>query len=312
MKMELRSGWTRWGAAAMASGTMICVLLLIAQSSSAVDEPPKPKITSGPAISGLAEVGLALTATATWSGSPPPDATWKWQRCGRSCSEIGSGASPTYVVSASDIGKRIRVELTVTNKRGDDSKRSDPTAIVPALVPEPTATPSPEPTPAPTSSPSPTRTPMPTGTTRFDDDETVTAGPLPQTGDAPRGTIGGLPMLKPFPIVRIKGVLTPRGARVTLLTVRAPRGARLTLACRGRDCPRRRLDSRFASRRFGLRRLRRFERKFRAGTRLRFAITKPGYIGKRSTILIRRHAAPWRRDQCLGSPAGKPIPCGAS
>ena len=37
-------------------------------------------------------------------------------------------------------------------------------------------------------------------------------------------------MLKPFPIVRIKGVLTARGARVTLLTVRAPRGARLALS----------------------------------------------------------------------------------
>jgi hypothetical protein len=314
MKMDLRSGWTRWGVAATAAAAVICVLLLVAQSSRAGEDPPKPKITSGPAISGVPQVGLALTASGTWTGSPPPDVTWKWLRCGKSCSEIRSAASATYVVSASDIGKGIRVQLTVRNKRGSDSKRSDATATVPPLAPEPTATPTPEPRPTPeptpTSSPSPTRTPAPTGGAKFDDESA--AGPLPPTGDAPQGTTRGLPMLKPFPIVRIKGVLTARGARVTLLTVRAPRGARLALACRGRDCPARRMKSRFGTRRFGLRRLHRFERPFRAGTRLRFAITKPGYIGKRSTILIRRHAAPWRRDQCLGSPAGKPMPCGAS
>jgi hypothetical protein len=315
MKMDLRSGMTRLGAAAAAGVAMVCVLLLIAQSSRAGEDPPKPKITSGPAISGVAEVGLALTASGTWTGSPPPDVTWKWLRCGKSCSEIRSAASTTYVVSASDIGKGIRVQLTVRNKRGSDSKRSDATTTVPPLAPAPTATPEPRPEPrpepTPTSSPSPTRTPAPTGTAKFDDDEAA-AGPLPQSDDAPQGTTRGLPMLKPFPIVRIKGALTARGARVTLLTVRAPRGARLTLTCRGRDCPARRVKSRFGARRFGLRRLHRFERQFRAGTRLRFAITKPGYIGKRSTILIRRHAAPWRRDQCLASTAGKPMPCGTS
>ena len=137
MKMDLRSGSTRWGAAVIAGAAMICVLLLIAQSSRAGEDPPKPKITSGPAISGEAQVGLALTATGTWTGSPPPEVTWRWLRCGKSCSEIRSAASATYVVSASDVGKGIRVQLTVRNKRGSDTKRSDATTTVPPLAPEP-------------------------------------------------------------------------------------------------------------------------------------------------------------------------------
>ena len=39
-------------------------------------------------------------------------------------------------------------------------------------------------------------------------------------------------MLRPFPVVRIKGVLTAQGARVTLLSVRAPRRSSVTVTCR--------------------------------------------------------------------------------
>jgi hypothetical protein len=48
-----------------------------------------------------------------------------------------------------------------------------------------------------------------------------------------------------------------------------------------------------------LTRLWRFERALRAGTRLEVRVTKPGYIGKWTKIVIRRGAAPRRSDRCL-------------
>ena len=44
--------------------------------------------------------------------------------------------------------------------------------------------------------------------------------------------------MSPRPVVRIRGWVTPRGVRVTALTVRAPSGARIAVRCRGASCPR--------------------------------------------------------------------------
>jgi hypothetical protein len=114
-------------------------------------------------------------------------------------------------------------------------------------------------------------------------------------------------MLDPFPIVRIRGVLTATGARVTLLSVRAPRGARITVVCRGRGCPVRRLVPAP-----GAGRLRPFERDLRAGTRLELTVSKHGYIGKFTVIVIRRNASPWRSDRCLEPGAKRAVRCAAT
>src|SRR5690348_15636298 len=75
-----------------------------------------PKITSGPSIAGTPEVGALLTATATWSGDPTPDAMWRWQRCAAvadTCSTIGGATTAAYRPTAADVGDRLRVRLTV-------------------------------------------------------------------------------------------------------------------------------------------------------------------------------------------------------
>jgi len=64
--------------------------------------------------------------------------------------------------------------------------------------------------------------------------------------------------------------------------------------------------------RAGVRRLRPFERELRAGTRLEISVTKPGYIGKFTVIVIRRNAAPWRSDRCLEPGAKRAVRCAAS
>ena len=111
-------------------------------------------------------------------------------------------------------------------------------------------------------------------------------------------------LLRPFPIVRIKGGLTRTGARVTLLTVRAPRGARIAIRCRGRSCPVPRL-----ARTATLTRFRTLERNLAAGTRIDVTVTRPDRIGKWTTIHIARGAPPTRRDRCVLPGARSPVPC---
>jgi hypothetical protein len=56
-------------------------------------------------------------------------------------------------------------------------------------------------------------------------------------------------------------------------------------------------------------RLRRFERALRAGTRLEIVVTKRGYIGKWTTIVIRRGAPPRRSDRCVYPGARRAAAC---
>src|SRR5205809_715140 len=72
-----------------------------------------PAEVSPPTVSGNAAVGQQLAAsTGTWSGTQPISYTFAWQTCNAgitSCSGTGKKGS-TYVVAASDAGKRLRVK----------------------------------------------------------------------------------------------------------------------------------------------------------------------------------------------------------
>jgi hypothetical protein len=105
-----------------------------------------------------------------------------------------------------------------------------------------------------------------------------------------------LPLLSPFPIVRMSGRIHSSGVSISLLSVRGPRGARITVICRGpgKSCPRRRTTTTTK----GATRLRSFERRLRAGTVLRIFVTKAGFVGKYTRFTIRRGKAPQRTDAC--------------
>jgi len=75
-------------------------------------------------------------------------------------------------------------------------------------------------------------------------------------------------MLKPFPVIRIRGRLSATGARVTALTVRAPPHVNIVVTCGGPGCPTHRW-SRTAMRTH----LTRFERDPPGGLWLRVKIT---------------------------------------
>jgi hypothetical protein len=105
-------------------------------------------------------------------------------------------------------------------------------------------------------------------------------------------------LMSPYPVVRLAGRLTERGARIRVLSVsRAPNCAVVEVSCRGRSCPRRRRVSRFTGR--GALRLRPFERRLAAGTVLTVRISKGPSIGKYTEFRIRRGRSPRRTDRCL-------------
>jgi hypothetical protein len=287
---------------------------------------PGPPTVTKPVISGEAREGRTLTATATWTGDPEPTVSWQWLRCARSngqCTAVPGATSSQRTVTGDDVGFALRVRVQVTNDLGSDEGQSQPTAMVTAAPPpEPTPSPSPSPSPSPDPDPSPSPSPDPSpspglsqdpvpGTTGSPD---ATIAPTPATGTGTSGTTpvgegtkftaGAMRLLRPFPIVRIKGQLTSTGARVTLLTVRAPRGARIGVRCRGSSCPARRL-----ARTATLTRFRALESDLAAGTRIDVTVTSPQRIGKWTTIRIRLGAPPRRWDRCVLPGGRSPVTC---
>jgi hypothetical protein len=124
-----------------------------------------------------------------------------------------------------------------------------------------------------------------------------------------------VPLMQPFPVVRIAGTDTRRGVKLRLLRIQqAPAGARVTVRCRGRRCPVRSASRVTASRRLGESSLefRAFERSLRFGVTLEILVSKPGEIGKYTSFAIRRGKLPKRRDSCLDPGGVKAIPCPSS
>lgn len=76
--------------------------------------PTVPVFTANPTISGVANVGLTLTAT-TGTVSSEPTSTWQWKADGVA---IGGATSTTYVLTLSELGKSITVTQTATNSLG--------------------------------------------------------------------------------------------------------------------------------------------------------------------------------------------------
>lgn len=279
--------------------SLAAALLLWPALALGADTPPA--FTSPPAVQGDAVVGATLTGVATWTGEPLPTAKYQWRRCpstGGSCDAILNATAATYVVTTADLGFRLGVRITLKNKVDSINAQSVTTAVVVAATipgPTPTPTPSPTPTPAPSPSPKPDPTPDPTPAAATSFTEPV----APIVDIKARATL-----LRPFPIVRIRGYFKRGGVRVTLLSVNAPSSAHVAARCVGSGCPVR--SVRVAS---APARLRAFERFLPAGTVLQVRVTSAGRIGKYASFVIRAHSAPLRRDQCLMPGKSKPAAC---
>ena len=92
-----------------------------------------PVATAPPAITGTAQQGQTLTASAgSWTA---PDATfgYQWQRCdpaGANCVDVPGATTATYAVTAADVGTTLHVVVTATNRFGSAPGTSPQTAVV--------------------------------------------------------------------------------------------------------------------------------------------------------------------------------------
>src|SRR4051812_37602878 len=112
------------------------------------DAATAPRNTALPTVIGPTSVGKTLTAApGTWSGTPAPTFTYRWQRCTVStgaCSDISGTAAgkATYALVSTDKGKRMRVKVTAKNSAGSKVAYSLSTATVTqSIVPSNTVAP---------------------------------------------------------------------------------------------------------------------------------------------------------------------------
>jgi hypothetical protein len=265
----------------------------------------RPYVSSPPTISGSAIVGSTLTSSGGQAGGPPGTTVGRaWLRCTSStdeskCSLInGALDTSTYKLTGDDRGRYMRSALYAYRDYPRDLVYRMSPATAAVANPAPAATPTPVPTPAPPVA-QPTPTPAPVQ---------PVPQPLPTEQAAPpTAAAPSTPAkrMRPFPTVRISGVLTPNGAQISLLTVKAPKAARITVNCAGR-CPQRRIVRAAKGKQLHLRPL---ETYLRAGVKLTITISKPGYISKVTTIEIRKAKAPLRSDLCRVPGATKRSRC---
>jgi PKD repeat protein len=259
-----------------------------------VGEPPN----QGPSAAfGFTPSSPVAGTSVLFTGGSDPDGTIVSRLWQFGDGENSGDVSPTHTYSIPGV---YTASLTVTDDDGafDTSSRQ---VTVQEAPPDDGETPPDEGTPPPDEGTPPPGDGTPTGGTPLGGDPTGTGGtPLPQP-------LPGLPRrMRPFPVVRIAGVVLPTGADVQILSVRAPRGARVRVRCRGLGCPVASLARTAATR---VERFRRFERRLRAGIRIAIFVRQTGRIGKYTRFLIRAGRPPARVDKCLVPGRSRPVSC---
>jgi hypothetical protein len=109
--------------------------------------PQAPRNTFLPFISGTMAVGQSLFASlGGWTGTSPIAYAYEWLRCGTDggtssgsgCTAIAGATNSQYVLTAADLGQRLRVRVTARNSFGTANAISNPTVQVQSTAPEPT------------------------------------------------------------------------------------------------------------------------------------------------------------------------------
>jgi hypothetical protein len=99
----------------------------------------KPSNTAEPDVDGRAEQGRTLSASrGRWSGTDPITYEFRWARCGpgggrpdaSDCGLIIGANRSSYRLEGADVGSRIRVRVTATNRDGSTTVASNPTGVV--------------------------------------------------------------------------------------------------------------------------------------------------------------------------------------
>jgi hypothetical protein len=104
-----------------------------------VTQPTAPVNTAEPVISGSPVEGSTLTTTTgTWTGVGTITYAYQWVRCGADgglpdgsdCPSISGATSSSYTLTADDVDRRLRVQVTATNAAGSTTATANPTDLV--------------------------------------------------------------------------------------------------------------------------------------------------------------------------------------
>lgn len=105
--------------------------------TSTVEGPPVN--TAQPFPRGSMVVGQVVSADhGTWTGRTPMSFSYRWLQCnssGGDCVSIGGGTSRNYRVSSSDVGHKLRFNLTARNSLGSTTVISTESAVVAEPLP---------------------------------------------------------------------------------------------------------------------------------------------------------------------------------
>jgi hypothetical protein len=98
-----------------------------------------PVNTAAPFPRGSMVVGQVVTAEpGTWTGRQPISFSYRWLRCnsaGGECTSIEGGGSRSYRVSSSDVGRKLRFNVTARNALGSTTVISTESAVVTEPLP---------------------------------------------------------------------------------------------------------------------------------------------------------------------------------
>lgn len=123
-----------------ATGSQIAYSAATAAIANAAGAPTGSAV---PAISGILAAGSTLTATTgAWAGAMPMTFSFQWLRCtaaGSACVPVAAATGMTYLLTATDIGSTVAVDVKSVNANGTATVRSAVSAAVTATAPTATA-----------------------------------------------------------------------------------------------------------------------------------------------------------------------------
>jgi len=128
----------------------------------------------------------------------------------------------------------------------------------------------------------------------------------------PVNPVAPLRFLDPFPVIRLRGRTTGKGARLSSFTVRAPHGSSVSVRCSGRSCPVKKWNKTVKTKRkrgSGTLHVRKLERFLPKGLQVEVRVSNKDMVGKYTRIKIRGLAVPIRADRCLLPGSSKPSAC---
>jgi len=279
---------------------MIVAAAALAAPTAAFAADPVADFTISP-IDPDTNTRVTLTSTSTDEDNDIKQLSWDLNSNGLFERE-GSPGEVGTITARFRIAGVFTITLVVMDDTGASSSVSHTITVVapdPVTQPPPPEDPPPPPPPPSGNPPAPSTTP------------TVIVSPAARVAGSVSRSIAPARLLSPFPVVRIQGHVIRRGAAIRRFTVKAPGGARVRVTCRGRGCPKRTTLVKRA-RKATILRFSGVERRLRVGTVIEVYVNRKGRMGKYTRIVIKRNAAPARRDMCVLSMRRSPSSCPSS